>query len=62
MDIKTSKRIEETFRTVEALVAAVEMYGSALDQAEARIKALEDALRTLDKRRTGNYGRTSIST
>ena len=56
MDIKTGQRLQQTFRTVETLVAAMESYGRALTDAEQRIKQLEDIVRQFELRRPTKYG------
>ena len=58
MDIRTGQRIQQTFREVETLMAAMEMYGKALEQAEQRIKTLEDTLAALELRRPTRNGTT----
>jgi len=51
MDIRTGKRLHETFVRVEVLTAALESLTKALDAQEQRIKTLEDLLRQVDLRR-----------
>ena len=58
MDIRTGQRLQQTFKHVETLMAAMEMYSKALEQAEQRIKTLEDTIRQLDLRRPTRNGTT----
>ena len=51
MDIRTGKRLQETFTRVEILTAALESLTKALDTQEQRIRQLEDLLRQVDLRR-----------
>ena len=51
MDIRTGKRLHETFVRVEVLTAALESLTKALDAQEQRIRTLEDLLRQVDLRR-----------
>jgi hypothetical protein len=51
MDIRTGKRLHETFTRVEVLTAALESLTKALDAQEQRIRTLEDLLRQVDLRR-----------
>ena len=56
--LSAAQRLQQTFREVETLMAAMEMYGRALEQAEQRIKTLEDTIRQLDLRRPTRNGTT----
>ena len=51
MDIQTGRKLQQTFVRVEVLTAAVESLTKALDDAQQRIKSLEDLVRPLELRR-----------